>query len=145
MKKLFIFLFILFTLLIIIKYVLLSPANPNVRRKLSLIEKEVNDKGYSTNWFIISDKRHKWYNSLLLNSAKDSEHLKGNAIDIYVLDVDGDAEFNENDIKIIEKACKRLEKKYPELTGGFGTYLRKGYFTRHMVHIDTRGYYKRWY
>jgi hypothetical protein len=29
--------------------------------------------------------------------------------------------------------------KHPELAGGYGTYTTRGYFTKHMIHFDTRG------
>ena len=130
--------------LIIIKVVFFFPANSNVNYKLYLIKNEISKRGYTNNWFIISSKRHSLYNKILLNSTKKSYHLKGDAIDIYVLDIDNDGVFNSNDIKIIESANKEVELNHPELIGALGTYTTKGYFTRHMIHIDTRGYKKRY-
>jgi len=131
--------------IISLKIIFLYPANEKVQLKLMLIESEVSRLGYRTNWVVISEKRHPWYNKLLMNSSKNSLHLKGDAIDIYVFDVDWDNRFTKKDVEIIEQATKSVEKEFPELVGGFGTYMKKGFFSKRMIHIDTRGYYKRWY
>jgi len=104
-----------------------------------MIENEISKRGYNNNWFIISGYRHGWYNKLLSNSAKDSYHLKGDAIDIYVIDINGDNIFNKEDIKIFNSANDYVESLNPELSGAFGTYTNKGYFSKHMIHLDTRG------
>ena len=130
--------------IILIKNLFFQPGNSQVNFKLKLIENEISKMGYNNNWFIISGKRHSWYNSLLSNSAKDSYHIRGEAIDIYVIDLNGDGIFNSKDIKIFESANKYVESTNPDLVGALGTYTTKGYFTRHMIHIDTRGYKKRY-
>jgi hypothetical protein len=119
-------------------------ANPEVHRKLALLRSELEKENYKPSWVIISQKRSKFYNMILPNSAKKSVHLEGLAIDIYVFDVDGDGVFNKVDIAIMEKANNRIEKKHPELIGAFGDYTqpKHGYLTRHMIHLDIRG--KRW-
>jgi hypothetical protein len=75
-----------------------------------------------------------------------SWHLKGKAIDVYVFDINGDNLFNKKDISILEQANKVVEKEHPELIGGFGDYFLdiNGYFTKHMIHFDTRGYRHRY-
>ena len=117
-------------------------SDKDVIRKLDLIENELKSKNYKTKWVIISQKRNVFINNLLPNSAKKSYHLKGIAIDIYVFDINGDNYFDIKDIKILEKANNNVEKKYPELKGAFGDYFidKNGYFTKHMIHIDTRGF-----
>ena len=130
--------------LILIKTLFFSPGNYPVNEKLRLIKNEISKRGYTNNWFIISGKRHSWYNNLLSNSAKESYHLKGDAIDIYVFDLNSDGIFNSEDIKIFESVNKYVESTNPELVGALGTYTTKGYFSRHMIHIDTRGYKKRY-
>jgi uncharacterized protein YcbK (DUF882 family) len=134
--KISVVLFILFT----IKVTFFFPANSKVVTKLNMIENEISKRGYVNNWFVISGRRSSWYNDLLSNSAKDSYHLYGEAIDIYVLDIDGDGVFNQKDIKIFESATQYVESNCPELVGGLGTYTKRGYFSSHMIHIDTRGY-----
>jgi hypothetical protein len=130
--------------LFLIKILILPPANTNVNQKLSLIKNEISKRGYSNNWFVISGRRQKWYNKVLPNSAKESYHLKGEAIDIYVIDINGDGKFNSEDIKIFESCNASVERTHPEFSGALGTYTTKGYFSRHMIHIDTRGYKKRY-
>jgi hypothetical protein len=121
-------------------------ANIEVKRKLELIENELESKKYKSSWVIISQKRVGFINKLLSNSSKNSYHLQGKAIDIYVFDVNGDKIFNAVDIKILEQANNEVEKKHPELKGAFGDYYlsKHGYFTKHMIHIDTRGVTKRY-
>lgn len=120
------------------------PSNPKVNLKLSKIENEISKRGYTNNWFIISGKRSKWYNNLLSNSSKNSNHLRGNAIDVYVIDIDGDGEHTKKDIEIFESVNNYVESNNPELVGAFGTYTNRGSFSKHMIHIDTRGYKKRY-
>ena len=143
MKRIKTFLVLLFTLLIV-KLTFFLPSNKDVTFKLKMIRNEIIKRGYNDNWFIISGKRSSWYNNLLLNSAKNSHHLNGDAIDIYVFDIDGDGVFTSKDIRIFESANNHVESTYPKLTGALGTYRSKGYLTKHMIHIDTRGYKKRY-
>ena len=121
-------------------------ADKEITRKLELIKLELNSKGYEARWIIISQKRLSFFNDLLTNSSKDSWHLKGKAIDVYVFDINGDNLFNKEDITIIEQANKVVEKEHPELIGGLGDYSldKNDYFTKHMIHFDTRGYRQRY-
>jgi hypothetical protein len=125
-------------------------ADKEITRKLEFIKFELNSKGYKTRWIIISQKRLSFFNDLLRNSEKNkrspSWHLKGKAIDVYVLDINGDNLFNKEDISIIEQANKVVEKEHPELIGGLGDYFldKNDYFTKHMIHFDTRGYRHRY-
>lgn len=139
MKKISIFSFV-FLSVVLIKLVFFYPADKDTRFKLSLIEDEVSKRGYKTNWIVISGKRSKWYNSLLSNSKEGSYHISGKAIDIYVFDIDGNNRFDQKDIDILRSANNHVEKNHPRLTGAFGTYRGKGYFSRNMVHLDTRGF-----
>ncbi len=116
-------------------------ADQKIVSKLKLIEKDLADKNYEANWIIISQKRYEILNSKLSKSAKKSNHLKGIAIDIYIFDINGDGRFNDVDIAILENSNNNVEREHPELIGGFGDYFIKGagYFTKHMIHLDTRG------
>lgn len=122
-------------------------ADKNTLRKLALIKTELKTKGYKPNWIIISQKRDKFLNSRLPNSAKkDSKHLEGKAIDVYVFDINGDNVFNKKDIAIIEQANHAVEKRQPDLLGGLGDYYEThNYFSQHMIHFDTRGSSARWH
>ena len=125
-------------------------AEKEIIRKLDLIKLELHSKGYKANWIIISQKRLSFFNAILLNSAKDKDkpswHLCGKAIDVYVFDINGDYLFNKDDISIVEQANKVVEEEHPELIGGFGDYFldKNDYFTRHMLHFDTRGSKRRY-
>ena len=142
---------ILFKILLVIclivgvKYVFLRPANGDVRYKLHLIGNELSRLGYINNWIIISGTRPNWYNHILPNASKTSNHIKGNAIDIFVFDLTWDGKFNQEDIDVFEKALRSVERRNPDLKGGFGTYRSKDFLSKHMIHIDTDGSNKRWY
>jgi uncharacterized protein YcbK (DUF882 family) len=80
-----------------------------------------------------------------------SRHMYGDAADIFI-DADGngqmddlnhDGRVNVRDAEVIQAAVDRVERDYPALIGGCGTYVGNaahGPFT----HIDTRGYRARW-
>jgi hypothetical protein len=116
-------------------------ADESVKTKLQLIKEELIAQEYEPSWVIISEKRNSIYNSILSKSASKSCHLSGKAIDIYVFDINGDGTFDKGDIKILKMANKMVESKNPSLRGAFGDYFleKNGYFTKHMIHIDTRG------
>ena len=109
--------------------------------KLELIKGELKAMGHNPKWVIISQKRNKWINKELKNSVPNSQHLYGKAIDIYVLDINGDLSYNQTDAKLFETANQKVEKKNPGLKGFCKAYIDKKpdhYFTRHMIHIDRR-------
>jgi hypothetical protein len=117
-------------------------ADEATHQKVALLKADLIQRGYQPKWIIISEKRNKVYNRLLAHSVDSSEHLMGKAIDLYVFDIDGDGTFDITDIQIFQKSNRRVEKEHPELKGAFGDYFKKknGYFSKHMIHIDTRGY-----
>jgi hypothetical protein len=117
----------------------LTGANPNIKLKVKLVKESLVKAGYNPRWFTISEKRNKYFNRLLPNSAKRSHHLHGNAIDVYVIDIDGDGKFTQTDLDIVKVHTKRVERKNPSLRGAFGTYTSKP-IAKHMIHFDTRGY-----
>jgi hypothetical protein len=58
-------------------------------------------------------------------------------------DLNGDRRIDLRDIQPITDAIARVERRYPELTGGLGTYAAmgpRGPFT----HVDVRGTSARW-
>lgn len=148
MKKIFTFLLksllILTVSILVVVFLFIKKPNQETLKKLNLIKTELSNQGYHNRWFVISGHRTKWYNSLLKHSAKKSYHLKGKAIDIFVIDIDGDWDFDSQDIKIIESINKKIEKSHPNLIGAMGTYTTKDFFTKHTVHLDTRGYKRRY-
>ena len=112
---------------------------------LKTLDIELSKKGYSSNYFVISGRRWAVDNYILNKfggAAKKSQHLRGNAIDIIVLDVNGDGEVNRKDVDLIYAI---LNKKIIRDQGGIGTYKNeKGFFNRQMVHFDCRGKKARW-
>ena len=117
----------------------LTGANPKIKLKVKLVKESLVNSGYNPRWFTISEKRNKYFNRLLPNSAKKSHHLHGNAIDVYVIDIDGDGKFTQTDLDIVKVHTKRVERRNPSLRGAFGTYTSKS-IAKHMIHFDTRGY-----
>ena len=110
------------------------------------LQAEVKAQGYSPNWIVISTVRPKWFNDLLVRyggAASKSQHLVGKAIDIVVLDVNGDGDSDDKDVDIIYNI---LNKKIIRSKGGLGTYKNETLFMdKQMVHFDSRGFRKRWH
>lgn len=133
---------IMISLLVVlsIRFVILPPPDFKTRLKLNLIKAELSKEGYCNRWLVISGLRYNWYNGILSNSAKKSYHIKGQAIDIFVFDLNRDCKFTNEDITIMQSASRQVEATHPDLIGAFGTYTRKAFLTKHMVHLDTRGY-----
>jgi hypothetical protein len=77
--------------------------------------------------------------------------MYGDAMDIYIDndgdgrmdDLDGNGRVDFADAKVLAAAADRVEKKYPTLIGGIGTYRATGAHSG-FVHIDTRGFRARW-
>lgn len=114
-------------------------ANPKVTLKLKLIELSLQQHGHKVSWMIVSERRNWLANAVLPNSAKKkSHHLTGDAIDVFVFDVNGDHHFSQADLDLIKKHNRLVEKSHPELKGAFGTYTHTLTSSR-TFHIDTRG------
>ncbi|NJO88125.1 MAG: hypothetical protein HC831_03530 [Chloroflexia bacterium] len=109
------------------------------------LKETVKSKGYEDRMYVISGKRFKFYNSFLVkygNAVSTSRHLKGEAIDILVLDINNDGTADSKDVDLIYNI---LDKEIVKKQGGIGTYKNQsGFFTRQMVHFDCRGYWARW-
>lgn len=120
--------------------------NPKTVEYYEKLKEELKNKGYKTKTYVISGKRPQFFNSLLAkygNAHKNSTHLKGEAIDILVFDINDDDESNHLDVDIVYDI---LNNKIISKNGGIGTYKkRSGFFTRQMVHFDCRGYWARWH
>ena len=94
---------------------------------------------------MISGRRWKLDNYILTKisgAASKSQHLKGNAIDIIVMDVNQD---NKIDSKDIDLVYEKLNEVIIKNKGGIGTYKNeKGFFNKQMIHFDCRGRRARW-
>lgn len=113
-------------------------ASETAHRRVEAIRTELKEQGHTPMWFIISEKRSSLYNRLLLNSRDKSKHLMGRAIDVYVIDIDGDGDYDGQDYKLIEKAAAKVSRATPELSGKTYHYLDKGLFSRRMVHVELK-------
>lgn len=107
---------------------------------------ELEKQGYRPSFYVTSGKRHPWHNYLLNKyggAAKKSRHLKGEAIDIIVLDVNKDGAADAKDVDIVYNI---LDRKIVGNKGGVGTYKNNNlWFDQQMVHFDCRGYRARWH
>ena len=139
--KSFIVFLVLGTLLYFLHYNNLRSTNPKVVEYYSLLKSNLEGKGYQSNLPVICTNRSKFENLIFQNAAKQSQHLKGEAIDFLVLDINDDGKINGEDVDLVYKI---LDKEIIKDKGGVGTYKNKGFVTKQMVHIDCRGSKARW-
>lgn len=117
--------------------------NPVALNYYQTLKKHLKSDGYQADVFVISGKRAGWHNQLLtyFGAASKSQHLKGNAIDIIVLDVNNDGVYDNKDIDIVTAHLELLIGN----KGGIGTYKSESFlWNRQMVHFDCRGNRARW-
>ena len=123
----------------------LSLANSKTVSYYKELKKTLIEKGYKPRLLVISTKRFSFHNDIqvkLSGAAKNSRHLKGDAIDFLVLDINDDGERNSADVNVVTEI---LEKEIMKGKGGIGTYKNARSFTsRQMVHIDCRNEKGRW-
>lgn len=148
-KRLLLFIAILLLIASVLFYYLTDTSKVNAKtlNYYSQLKDSLKLHGYSTNFYIVSCKRPVWYNNILVklkNGAKpNSQHLKGNAIDIIVFDINNDGNSNSIDVDIVYTL---LDKQIIKDSGGVGTYKNmKGFFSRQMVHFDYRGKKAGWH
>jgi uncharacterized protein YcbK (DUF882 family) len=83
--------------------------------------------------------------------ASASRHQYGDAADVFVDndgngrldDLNGDGRVNTRDVAVMLAAVEKVERAYPELVGGAGTYKSTAAHGP-FVHIDVRGNRARW-
>lgn len=134
------------------KYLLLQP---RLLDKLELMITELESRGYRVEHVqIMSGFRTPRYNHGGGNTggrANLSRHMYGDASDIFVDndrngmldDLNRDGRIDIRDAEVVSAAAEAVERKYPSLVGGIGTYVAccgHGPFT----HVDVRGYRARW-
>jgi uncharacterized protein YcbK (DUF882 family) len=134
------------------KYVAMSP---RLLDKLELIIQELKASGHPVKDVgVISAFRTPDYNAHGGSTAGRGElsrHMYGDAMDIYIDndgdgrmdDLDGNGRVDFEDARVLAAAADRVEKKYPTLIGGIGTYRATGAHSG-FVHVDTRGFRARW-
>lgn len=118
-----------------------SHLSPSVQTKRAMLDRELMKQGYESNYFLLSGYRPPWLNRLMPLSAKKSVHQQGLAIDLFVMDIDGNDRFDDADLRIITSALDILDKRNPTVKGGVGLYHRP---FRRMVHFDVSGTRRRW-
>jgi uncharacterized protein YcbK (DUF882 family) len=82
------------------------------------------------------------HNAGVWNSATDSRHEYGDAVDL-AIDANGDGRVTITDQLLVVRAVDQVEQEHPELVGGLGLYTSRNYNTPY-VHIDARGKRSRW-
>lgn len=108
------------------------------------LKDSLRSQGYKPRLLVTSTKRAKWFNDLAVKysgAAPKSRHLKAEAIDFVVFDVNGDWSVDAEDVDIVYKI---LNEEIIGSKGGIGTYKNAGWDCQ-MVHIDCRGRRARWH
>lgn len=110
--------------------------NPKIFHKTLELLDALEADGYDKYAFvIINGHRHPHYNEVV-GGAKLSRHIKGEAVDIVVGDINGNGLTNKEDKDIV---LNILEKKVIGNEGGIGLYPGTD-----NVHYDVRGHRARW-
>lgn len=140
------FVFALFVLLISLFFLFANSFRGVDERTISFyyeLKDSLRSQGYKPRLMVTSTKRTKWFNDLAVKysgAAPKSRHLKAEAIDFIVFDVNGDWKADFQDVDIVYNI---LNKQIIRNKGGIGTYKNAG-MDRQMIHIDCRGRRARW-
>lgn len=122
--------------------------------KLELVLDELEARGVRVSRAVIlSGFRAPYYNDLQIDegAARASRHQFGDAADL-LIDHDGDGAMDDlngdrrrdlTDANVIGSAVAAVERRYPELRGGLGTYAAMGP-SGPFAHVDVRGTSARW-
>ena len=112
------------------------PINPQLFYKTLELLDELNRLGYNEDGFVIvNGHRHPAYNEKI-GGAKLSRHIKGEAVDISIYDINGDGYTDKKDKQIV---LDILDKTVIKDKGGIGLYPGTD-----NVHYDVRGSKARW-
>ena len=122
--------------------------------KLELVLREMRARGVDiSRAVVLSGFRAPYYNDLRIDegAARASRHQFGDAADL-IIDADGNGRMDDlnrdrrldiRDLNPIGAAVASVERQYPELIGGLGTYAAMGP-SGPFAHIDVRGTSARW-
>lgn len=133
------------------KYVVLEE---KLLDKVELVLRELNTRGIATGHVVVlSGFRAPYYNDRGVGEgmARSSRHQYGDAADLIIDDdrngrmddLNKDGRVDLRDTEAISLALARVERAYPDLRGGLGTYAAMGP-SGPFVHIDVRGTSARW-
>ena len=122
--------------------------------KLELVLQDLNRRGIATRQVIVlSGFRAPYYNDRGTGEgmARTSRHQYGDAADIVIDDdgngrmddLNGDGRIDLRDTQVISQAIATVERDYPSLVGGLGTYTSMGP-RGPFAHVDVRGTSARW-
>lgn len=118
-----------------------SKLSPVVQLKEKALNTALRSQGYKPRYFLLSGYRPPWLNRLMPLAAKNSDHQRGKAIDLLVIDIDGNGQFNDRDLDILSRTVNRMDKTNPGQRGGVGLYRKP--FSR-MFHFDVSGRHRHW-
>lgn len=122
--------------------------------KLELVLAELRARGINSRRVVVlSGFRAPYYNDRRIDegAARASRHQFGDAADL-IIDADNDGRMDDlnhdrrrdlRDLDAIGAAVASVERRYPELVGGLGTYAAMGP-RGPFAHIDVRGTSARW-
>ena len=137
--------FIFSFLLFLLYFNNLSLVDRKTRNYYYVLKDSLTKKGYQPRLLVVCTKRiqlHNKFQVMAAGAAQNSRHLKGNAIDFIVFDINDDGTSDARDVDIVYQL---LDRKIVRNTGGIGTYKNEvSVFYRQMIHIDSRGYKARW-
>ncbi len=104
--------------------------------KVLELQNNLESKGYNRNGFSIRNgHRHPAYNEKI-GGASLSRHIRGEAVDMIISDINMDGKYTDADKQIIIDVC---DKEVIKNKGGIGRYPGS-----RTVHIDVRGFRARW-
>lgn len=104
--------------------------------KIIDLREELEQNNYRSNGFKVRHGYRTPEHNESVGGASKSRHIKGEAVDMVVLDINRDGKYSDEDKQII---IDLLERKIIKNEGGIGKYPG----TR-TVHMDVRGYRARW-
>lgn len=104
--------------------------------KIIELRQELEQNNYEKNGFEVRHGYRTPEHNESVGGASKSRHIKGEAVDMVILDVNKDGEYTDEDKQIV---IDILEQKIIKNQGGIGKYPG----TR-TVHMDVRGYRARW-
>jgi hypothetical protein len=121
--------------------------------KLELVIAELERTGHPvTHMTVMSGFRTPQYNGPGGDGRSSvSRHMYGDAADVFVDndgdgnmdDLNGDRRVDHRDAQVIHEAAERVERRHPDLVGGFGVYkATSGHGP--FAHVDVRGRRARW-
>ncbi len=110
--------------------------NKKIFYKTLELQQALEKQGYNKSGFrVVNGHRHPRYNERV-GGAKQSRHIKGEAVDISIRDINKDGKSDKKDKDIV---LDILEKKIIKNEGGLGLYPGT-----QSVHYDVRGVRARW-